>query len=88
METLRPSIWALAAHEHAEGWTETRDVQGNSVDGIINLMLELGSRNSALMNQIDSGTIQARRKVFRGGVEMGTKEELKICIYWGYLVSS
>ena len=39
------------------------------------------------IDQIDGG-IGQRRKVFRGGVEMGTEEKVKICVCWGYLLSN
>ena len=34
------------------------------------------------------GGIGQRRKVFRGGVEMGTEKEVKICVCWGDLLSN
>ena len=64
-----------------------------NTDCLLGLVLQLSlggllvvrSGDVGSIDQIDGG-IGQRRKVFRGGVEMGTEEKVKICVCWGYLL--
>ena len=66
-----------------------------NTDCLLGLVLQLSlggllvvrSGDVGSIDQIDGG-IGQRRKVFRGGVEMGTEEKVKICVCWGYLLSN